>query len=140
MGRTDRGAGIPALTKPMTGLATLFLTSGVVHLVRPELMEPMVPRALPAARRLIHLSGAAELACAVGLLAPRTRKPAGWASAALLVLVFPANVQMAVTAHKRAQRDIGSTSKQAMRAATVARLPLQLPLIRTALKAAGRLR
>ncbi len=140
MGPHDARAGIPALTRQMTGLASLFLTSGMVHLVRPEVMEPIVPRALPAPRRLVYVSGVAELACAAGLIFPRTRRLAGWGSAALLLLVFPANVQMAATAHRRAQGDTGSTSKQVIRVAAVARLPLQLPLIRTALKAAGRLR
>lgn len=134
----DARADTPALTRQMTGLAALFLTSGLVHLVRPEVMEPMVPRVLPAPRRLIYVSGVAELACATGLIFPQTRRLAGWGSAAILLLVFPANVQMAATAHKRARRDTASTSKQVIRVATVARLPLQLPLIRTALRAAGR--
>jgi len=137
---TDARAAAPALTRQMSGLALLFLTSGVVHLVRPEVMQPMIPRALPAPRQLVYVSGVAELACAAGLLSPRTRRLAGWGSAALLLLVLPANVQMAATAHKRAQRDTSSTSRQAIRVATLSRLPLQLPLIRTALKAAGRLR
>ncbi len=126
------------LTKDVIGLAAAFLTSGVTHLVRPHVFEPMIPRALPAPRQLVYVSGVAELVCAAGLLVPRTRRLAGWGSAALLVAVFPANVQMAVTAHRRAQRDTSSASKQAARAATIARLPVQLPLIRTALRAAGR--
>ena len=47
---------------------------------------------------------------------------------------------MAATAQKRARRDSADAMKQAVRVATIARLPLQVPLIRTALKAAGRLR
>lgn len=137
---SDARANTPALTWQMTGLAALFLASGLVHLVRPEVMEAMVPRALPAPRRLIHVSGVAELACAAGLVVPRTRKLAGWGSAAILLLVFPANVQMAATAHQRARRDSASTSRQVVRVATLARLPLQVPLIRVALRAAGRLR
>jgi uncharacterized membrane protein len=124
----------------MVGLAALFLASGTVHLVRPTVMEPMIPRALPAPRQLVYVSGVAELACAAGLILPRTRRVAGWGSAVLLLLVLPGNLQMAATARKRAQRDPGSRSKQAFAAVAVARLPLQLPMIRTALKAAGRLR
>ena len=132
----------PATTRPLTidliGLIAAFLTSGVTHLVRPQVFEPIVPRSLPAPRQLVYVSGVAELVCAVGLLLPRTRRLAGWGSAALLVAVFPANVQMAVTANRRAQRDTSSAAKQGARAATIARLPVQLPLIRTALRAAGR--
>ncbi len=140
MGPLDPRSEPPALTKEMAGLAAMFLTSGVVHLLRPGVMVAMVPRSLPGPRQLIYVSGIAELLCAGGLLHPRTRRIAGWGSAAVLLAVLPANVQMAATARKRARRDTADTAKQAMWAATIARLPLQVPLIRTALKAAGRLR
>ena len=123
---------VAPLTKDLAGLAGLFLTSGVTHLVRPEVFEPLVPRAMPRRRELIYASGVAELACAAGLLHPATRRYAGWASAALLVAILPGNVQMSATFGK------GTPAAQAAFAGTLARLPLQLPLIRTALKAAGR--
>lgn len=78
----------------------------------------------------------AELAWAAGLLNPATREAARWASAALLVVVFPANLQMAVTEGKLAGRGKGSRGKHV---ATLIRRPLQIPLIRTALRATGRL-
>ena len=114
-------------------LAGLFAASGTLHLVRPQVFEPIVPPALPARRALVLASGVAELACAAGLLHRRTRRVAGWGSAALLVAVFPANVQMALDADRRARR----TGRHGLQVGTLARLPLQLPLIRTALKAAG---
>jgi uncharacterized membrane protein len=125
------------LTRDLQGLAVLFATSGTLHLVRPQLFETIVPPALPAPRALVHVSGVAELACAAGLLHPATRVAAGWASAALLVAVFPANLQMAVTEGRRAGRGTGSRGRHLT---TLLRLPLQVPLIRTALKATGRLR
>jgi len=124
------------LPKDLQGLAGLFAASGVLHLVRPQIFEMIVPRQPPERRGLVYVSGVAELACAAALLHPRTRKAAGWASAALLVVIFPANVQMALTEGKRANRGTGSRGKQVV---TFARLPLQIPLIRTALKATGRI-
>lgn len=124
------------LTRDLQVLAALFATSGMLHLTRPQLFEPIVPRALPAPRGLVHASGVGELVCAAGLLHPATRKSAGWASAALLVLVFPANVQMAVTEGRRADRGTGTRLRHGL---TLLRLPLQIPLIRAALKAAGRI-
>jgi uncharacterized membrane protein len=126
-----------ALTRDLQALAALFATSGTLHLVRPQLFETIVPRAMPAARGLVYASGVAELACAAGLLHPRTRQGAGWASAALLVVVFPANLQMAAAEGKRARRGTGSRGRHV---AALIRLPLQIPLIRTALKATGRIR
>ncbi len=108
-------------------LTGVFLVSGTVHLVEPRVFLPLVPRWLPGRRAVVLWSGAAELACASGLLVPATRRSAGLASAALLVLVFPGNVQMAVDAWERGA---------AYRAATLLRLPLQVPLVRTALRAA----
>jgi uncharacterized membrane protein len=60
--------------------------------------EAIMPRYLPASRHrdLIYVSGVAELACAFGLV-----KQTAWASAgskAVLLAVFPANVQMALDA------------------------------------------
>ena len=108
-----------------------------MHLVRPEVFEGIVPRVLPNHRALVYVSGVAELLCAAGLLVPATRRPAGYASAALLVAVFPANVQMSVDHGQRAQRR-GDPASRAAFVATLARLPLQVPMIRTALRAAGR--
>jgi uncharacterized membrane protein len=133
-----RHSGSPELTADAAGLAALFLVSGTTHLVKPEVFEPLIPRALPTPRGLVYASGVAELACGLGLLHPRTRRLAGWASAALLLAVFPGNVQMSVSQGKRAARKQDATSRATF-AATVARLPLQLPLIRAALRAAGRL-
>ena len=124
------------LTRDVQALAVLFVTSGTLHLLRPRFFETIMPPALPAPRGLVYASGVGELACAAGLLHPATRQRAGWASAALLVLIFPANVQMAVTESRRAGRGTSSRFRQG---ATLVRLPLQIPLIRTALKATGRI-
>lgn len=134
---SSRDHQVPGLSRDVAGLAALFLVSGTTHLVKPEVFEPLVPRALPTPRRLVHVSGVAEVACGLGLLHPRTRRVAGWASAALLLAVFPGNVQMSVSHGRRAARRQDTTSRATF-AATVARLPLQLPLIRAALRAAGR--
>ncbi|MEU0314047.1 DoxX family protein [Nocardioides sp. NPDC006273] len=119
---------------PLAGLAALFLGSGTLHLVRPQVFEPIVPSALPDARKVVEVSGVAEILCGLGLLHPKTRRIAGLASAALLVGVFPANVQMSVDAGKRANRK--RTPKSAgFFAGTLARLPLQWPMIKVALRA-----
>ncbi len=109
-------------------LVLILGVSGVVHLVRPRVYEPLMPSWVPAHREVILASGVAELACAAGLAIPATRRPAGWASALLLCCVYPGNLKMAVDAAH--SRSIG------FRVAAFARLPLQLPMIRWALRAA----
>jgi uncharacterized membrane protein len=118
-------------------LAGLFLVSGVMHFVRSEMFESIVPKSLPNRRALVHVSGVAEIACAAGLLLPSTRRVAGLTSAAVLVAVFPANVTMTAQAARRVQRDPGNRRKQGYLAVTVTRLPMQWPMIRAALRAGG---
>ena len=137
MRKDSRAGGTEPLRKDALALAGLFLTSGVTHFARPEMFERIVPRALPARRALVYASGAIEVACAAGLLVPRTRRVAGLASAALLVAVFPANVTMSAQAKRRLDRDPGNRGRQRYLAATLARLPMQLPMIRAALRASG---
>ncbi|HEY6741272.1 MAG TPA: MauE/DoxX family redox-associated membrane protein [Lapillicoccus sp.] len=122
----------------MIGLALLLAGSGTTHLVRPRIFEPIVPRWLPRRRALVYASGVAELVCAGGLLAPRTRRLAGWSSAAVLTVVFTGNIQMTVTAARRWRRRPGDLGRGVFLAGTVARLPLQWPLVKVALSAAGR--
>ena len=117
----DRAAGAAL------ALAGLLAATGVTHLARPGFYAPIVPPVLGDPYPWVYASGVAELACALGLVPGRTRWVAGWASAALFVAVFPANVQMAITA-----RD-GSALGQVL---TCARLPLQVPLIWWALAVA----
>lgn len=115
-----------------------FAVSGVLHLVWPRTFEPIIPRPLrPWSRPLVVVSGVAELACAAGLLHPRTRRAAGTASAALLLAVWPANVQMSVDLARRARRRRDSASVLAL-AVSLIRLPLQVPLIRIAWRARSR--
>ena len=128
------------LGKDAIALAGLFLTSGTLHFVRPQPFESIVPKRLPSPRALVYASGAAEIACAVGLLVPRTRRVAGLASAALLVAVLPANVTMTGQAKRRLDRDPQDMARQGYLAATIARLPLQWPMIRAALRAGGVMR
>jgi uncharacterized membrane protein len=121
------------LPKDTAALVAVFAVSGVVHLVKPEVYEPLMPSWVPRHREVILGSGVAELACAAGLAVPATRRTAGWASALLLLAVFPGNVHMAADAQR-----IRSTSTRARRfkAVTLLRLPVQWPLIRAALKVA----
>jgi uncharacterized membrane protein len=80
----------------VAALAALFIVSGAVHLIHPDLYLPIMPPALPNKPALILISGIAEIAGGAGLLVPRTRRAAAYGLMALLVAVFPANVQMAL--------------------------------------------
>ena len=104
-------------------LAAVLTTTGVLHFVKPEPYDGLIPTWLPgSARSWVSASGVAELVCAAGLYVPRTRRPAATATAALFVAVFPGNIEMAVH------------PGDVPRWLALARLPLQVPLLLWALQ------
>jgi len=105
-------------------VALAFTLSGAVHLFRPSTFTGIVPRFLPAKQSLVCVSGIAELVCAAGLW--RRERWAAFAATGLLLVIWLANLQMAITAQQG--HDVGR------QVATWARMPLQLPLIWCALQ------
>jgi uncharacterized membrane protein len=98
-------------------LAAFFIVSGVNHFVSPRFYRAIVPPRLQhEAKRVVDVSGVAEIAGGLGVLLPATRRSAGVCLIALLAAVFPANLYMA-RAPERFQR--------IPRWALYARLPLQ---------------
>ena len=59
-----------AIARSTKLLAAGFLGSGVIHLVKPELYEPIMPSWVPKHREVILGSGVAEIVLAAGLAAP----------------------------------------------------------------------
>ena len=104
-------------------LTAVLATTGVLHFAVPKPYDGLIPDWLPGGPRpWVYGSGVAELACAVGLAAPRTRRAAATATALLFVAVFPGNIEMAVNP--------GDTPRWL----AIARLPLQIPLVLWALQ------
>jgi uncharacterized membrane protein len=77
-------------------MALFYVTAGVMHFTRPEFYVAIMPPYLPWHLELVYLSGVAEILCGVGLLIPQTRVLAAWATIALLVAIFPANIHVAL--------------------------------------------
>ncbi|WP_229053753.1 hypothetical protein [Aeromicrobium sp. Leaf350] len=119
-----------ARNRDITFLTVLLGIAGVLHFVKPEPFEKIVPKALPYKKELVYASGVVEVGSAVLLARPQTRHWGGRIAALLLLSVFPANVQMTA--------DVLRSTKAPtwFKIGTVARLPLQVPLIAIARKAA----
>jgi uncharacterized membrane protein len=99
--------------------------------VAPQIYEGLIPRRLGNRRAWVLGSGVAELACGVAVAVPGTRRPGALAAAALLVAVFPGNVEMA-------RKTRPGRGHSALRTVVVwARLPLQVPLVGWALRVAS---
>jgi uncharacterized membrane protein len=82
--------------KMRVALAAMFGLTASTHFTSTEAFLEMVPEFLPLRREAVYLSGVAEAVGAAGLLVPRLRRLAGLGLAALLVSVFPANINVAV--------------------------------------------
>jgi uncharacterized membrane protein len=103
-------------------MIAIFATAGVFHVLIPDRFTGIVPPWLPRADVLVAVSGIAELAGAAGLAWGRTRYWAGWGLIALLVAVFPANIQMLMGAQQ-------SSASMWWQIVLWLRLPLQPVLI-----------
>jgi len=106
-------------------LAGLLILAGIMHFVKPAIYMKIMPDYLPAHRFLVLLSGAAEIISGILLLLPVTQTIGAYATVAVLVAVFPANVEMSRKYYTRNKK---------MFWFTILRLPLQLVLIWWALQ------
>ena len=79
------------------GLALMFLLTASAHFQQPRRsgLIAMVPPQLPRPDLLVTVTGVLEILGAIGLLVPATYRTAAWCLAALLLLLFPANVSAA---------------------------------------------
>ncbi|WP_216907990.1 hypothetical protein OG225_27320 [Nocardia sp. NBC_01377] len=117
--------------RPALALSLLLFGAGVMHFVTPKFFDSIVPRSLPGKPRdYTYASGVAEIGVAAALAVPRTRGFGGRLAALLFIAVLPANVQFTVDTVNNKK------ASQAMKIGSVARLPLQIPLITQALKVA----
>jgi uncharacterized membrane protein len=107
-------------------MAAFYVLAGVMHFVSPGFYVQIVPRWLPWHLELVYLSGVAEIVLGVLLLVPATSRVAAWGIIALLIAVFPANLNMALN---DVQLDPPPPFGQPSPLANWLRLPMQLVLI-----------
>ena len=72
----------------------IFLTSGLLHFLKPEDFLKIMPDYLPWHRELVSVSGVFEILLGIGLQWSVTQRVSAWGLILLLIAVFPANVQM----------------------------------------------
>ena len=114
-------------------LGGAFLWIGIQHFVDPEWFEPIVPNVLGAPRFWVLASGVAEVAVGLALIIPATRAYGGLTCAALLVVLYWANLYMWV-------ENVPLNGKTYANVWHVVRLLIQLGLIAASLFVAGELR
>jgi uncharacterized membrane protein len=77
-------------------LALFFIAAGVNHFRATGFYLRMMPRYVPFHLAMVQISGVAEIALGTLLLVPAATVEAAWGLIALLIAVFPANLQMAL--------------------------------------------
>ena len=110
------------MNRSRLALAAFFTFTGTMHFLRPRFFEAIVPPAIESAKQeVVAISGAAEIAGALAVLHPATRRFGRLWLLGLLLAVFPANIHMAVNPEQISGLDLRKIPRWAL----WARLPLQ---------------
>lgn len=101
-------------------LSLSLIVAGILHFVMPKFYLKIMPKYLPKPLELVIISGIAEIICGLLLLFPFTQNFGAYATIALLIAVFPANLEMSRIYFVKKKKGFWLT---------ILRLPLQLMLI-----------
>lgn len=101
-------------------MSTIYVVAGILHFVRPDTYNRIIPAWLPYSMALVYISGVVEIAGGLMLLSKVTRRFGAWLIILLLIAVFPANVQMSINYYN---------DHHPFFWLTIVRLPLQFVLI-----------
>ena len=77
-------------------MVVIYLVFGIIHVATPDPFLPIMPDWVPFPRAVVIVTGVCEIAGALGLMVPRTRRLAGVMLALYAVCVYPANVKHAL--------------------------------------------
>jgi len=102
----------------------VLVAAGILHFVVPRGYQRIVPRVLGHAPLLVAASGVAEIVAGLLVAVPRTRRLGAALAFAIFLIVWPANIQMALDG---GLPDAGSFAGSALVAWM--RVPLQVPLL-----------
>lgn len=89
---------------PLLVIALFFMIGGIAHFVVADFFMMAMPDYLAYHKELVIISGVFEILGAIGILVPQTRLLAGYCLIALIVAVYPANINMAL--HPEKYKDI----------------------------------
>ena len=101
-------------------MSLLYVAAGANHLIHPEVYKQIMPAWVPLHDAAIFISGICEMAFALFLLLPFTRRISAWLIILLLIAIFPANIQMMLNYLHEHKPGLWLT---------LLRLPLQIVLI-----------
>ncbi len=101
-------------------MTVAYVIAGSYHFVNPRFYRRMMPPWIPLHTPIVFISGVVEIVLAILLLPSITRVYAAWGIIILLILIFPANIQMMLNFYRKHNPYLWIT---------ILRLPLQPLLI-----------
>ena len=101
-------------------MSSVYTLTGSYHFINPSFYEPIMPPYLPYHSTLIFISGICEITIALLLIPKSSRRLAAWLLIALLIAVFPANIQMTINYYNESNPQLWLS---------FVRLPIQFILI-----------
>ena len=81
---------------PLLVISAFFMVGGIAHFVAADFFIQAMPDYLGHHKALVIISGVFEILGAIGILIPQTRLFAAYGLLALIVAVYPANINMAL--------------------------------------------
>ena len=101
-------------------MSVLYVIAGINHFISPLFYKQIMPPYIPWHMPLIYVTGILEIILGILLIPIFTRRIAAWGIIILLILVFPANINMMINYWQEENPDLWIT---------ILRLPLQFVLI-----------
>ncbi len=101
-------------------MAVVYVAAGINHFIHPAIYISIMPSWLGWHQLLVAMSGILEILFGLLLIPRSTRVIAAWCIIALLIAVFPANIQMMLNYWHEHKQGLWLT---------IVRLPLQFVLI-----------
>ena len=90
-------------------MSLFYISMGLKHIFDCGYFMPMIPPILPCHKLLIYTSGVVEVLLGLGLLFSDYRQYAAFALIILLVIIFPANIYVAINKNARNKMNINKT-------------------------------
>ena len=81
----------------LIAMALFYIIAGIAHFLKPGMYKRIVPPFIRYPLTVVYLSGIAEFLLGLGLLTESLRSASARGLIILLVLIFPANIYMAVS-------------------------------------------
>lgn len=88
---------ISTTTRARWAMVVLLIFTGTSHFAMPDRFVVMIPHFIPLKLWLVYLTGVIEIGLGFGLLFRKTRKVSGIALMIFFLLIFPANINNAIT-------------------------------------------